>query len=868
MCACRILGKGWAGLSCCARRMTYIFQLVCCSTATAQGATPPASPIAEHSAAPTADQAKAQQRDDRNDIVVTARRGAAIVPPETELGSDDIAAYGADTIGQLLSAVAPLIDGTGKAPVLLVNGKRIGTAAGVTGFPPEALSSLAILPPASASRYGYPADQRVVNLVLKPKFASLDGSVSATFATAGGRDSESGSASRVVIDGATYWNAQLQLSRDSALRKSARPSTLPAATVDLAAHIAAPNGGEIDPALSAMAGYRVAVVDISTAMASPSPTLAMLATATASDVRYSNPDDVDALLPGGHTLGINFGVTRPIGGFSASLNTNLTTIGSVQQLGYPAVSLRLPAGSPWSPFSRDVLLIPALTGIVSTARQNTTTFGVSSTLSGSVAGWNVNAVANYTQSWSDSRFDRGGDLAAVQGRINAHDPTFNPYLAMSRATLITTDHVQSQTRGIDVKVIVDKAAATLPAGTLMVNLAAGGSHVAVDSTTAAPATAVPPALRRTEITAQAGVTVPLTRRREGPGLVLGDLSANATAGLVGIVGGTVQRQLDAALSWSPVTTLQLFGGYSFAEDAPDIAQLNAPQTRTVMRLYDPVRQEVAVPIWLSGGNPDLRRGTRTNFLLKGAWRPLNGQGLTINLGYQHQIARGGATGFPQLTPAVEAAFPDRITRNEAGQLTQIDARPIPIDQDDKAQLTAGFTLLWPFGGAASTAQARRAHLSDWRFSLTLNHQWQLRSRLTIRAGLPVLDRLAGDGGQPRHLLSAQVVAGKRGMGATLSGHWQSAVRVRNASVAEGAGDNDFAATAQIDLDLFLEPAMFLGSHSDRGWAANTRLSISVQNMFDQFQHVTLANGTVPVGYDRYQLNPLGRTVCVTFRKRL
>jgi hypothetical protein len=88
------------------------------------------------------------------------------------------------------------------------------------------------------------------------------------------------------------------------------------------------------------------------------------------------------------------------------------------------------------------------------------------------------------------------------------------------------------------------------------------------------------------------------------------------------------------------------------------------------------------------------------------------------------------------------------------------------------------------------------------------------------------------------------------------------------AIAAGRGDNAYAALAQLDLDLFLEPATLFGARFDRGWAANTRLSINVQNMFDRFQRVTLADGTVPAGYDRYQLNPLGRTVQVTFRKHL
>jgi len=53
----------------------------------------------------------------------------------------------------------------------------------------------------------------------------------------------------------------------------------------------------------------------------------------------------------------------------------------------------------------------------------------------------------------------------------------------------------------------------------------------------------------------------------------------------------------------------------------------------------------------------------------------------------------------------------------------------------------------------------------------------------------------------------------------------------------------------------------------KGWASNLRLSLDVQNVFDSFQRVTLANGRTAPGYDRYALNPLGRTVQLTVRKR-
>jgi len=153
----------------------------------------------------------------------------------------------------------------------LVNGKRIGGASGVAGFPPEALARLAILPPAAAARLGYAADQRVVNLVLKNKFASWEGEVGATLATAGGRDSERVSVSRVVIDGATYWNAQVQLSRDSMLFRSARALPSRSDPVDLGGHVTGISGQGIDPALSLIAGREVTIVGFPSGALAQSP---------------------------------------------------------------------------------------------------------------------------------------------------------------------------------------------------------------------------------------------------------------------------------------------------------------------------------------------------------------------------------------------------------------------------------------------------------------------------------------------------------------------------------------------------------------------------------------------------------------------
>src|SRR3546814_1142475 len=79
------------------------------------------------------------------------------------------------------------------------------------------------------------------------------------------------------------------------------------------------------------------------------------------------------------------------------------------------------------------------------------------------------------------------------------------------------------------------------------------------------------------------------------------------------------------------------------------------------------------------------------------------------------------------------------------------------------------------GEGASAALAT----NPWRFTLSVNHGWLLRSELLTAPGAPVIDRLDGDTAQSRHSLNVQLVAGKPGMGVTLDGNWQSGFRVRS-----------------------------------------------------------------------------------------
>ena len=125
-------------------------------------------------------------------VVGQRERGPVIgdIPPENQLNTRDIRATGATSIDELLTAIAPQIGssrgrGAGR-PVLLLNGLRISSFRELRDIPPEAIERVDILPEEVALKYGYRADQRVVNFVLRRRFNSTAIRADAGAATDGG----------------------------------------------------------------------------------------------------------------------------------------------------------------------------------------------------------------------------------------------------------------------------------------------------------------------------------------------------------------------------------------------------------------------------------------------------------------------------------------------------------------------------------------------------------------------------------------------------------------------------------------------------------------------------------------------------------
>lgn len=806
-----------------------------------------------------------------DDIVVTANRhGEAEVLAETEFSEEEIASQGADSIQDLITRLTPFIGDGAEEPILLINGRPADGDSSILSYPAEALNRLAILKPEAASQYGYSSGKRVVNLVLKKTFSSLNADIGISAATAGGQYGGSLSAGRVAINGPTRWNVQARIERQSDLLKSDRNIPPRAGSFDSVGFIAGLDGGEIDPTLSLAAGEIVTVAAIPPGSVSGAPTLEDFA-ATANGVHPVDPNDFETLLSARRSMSFNAGVTRPLGDFSASLNVNASSSGSNGLRGLPMATIVIPASSPWSPFANDVTLSRPFAGTRPLRNDNSSeSLGAAFRLSGRIGNWRTNFSADYRRNWGDSLLERGIDTGRVQELVDAGDPAFNPYGPLDDRLLLASRN-RSRGENINARLNVSKTIIDLPAGPLTSNYSVDVRRSRSENRRSDNLDGLIEVNKRTrgQTNGQMSFSVPLSRKGEGEIRPLGDLAVDLSVSGQTMSDRGLQKRFGGGVSWSASSFLKLRGSFEYVETAPSFDQLDGPIITTINRIFDYRQQETAEIVSTIGGNPDLGRGSRQNLSLTAMVRPFSDQTLSLNVGYREQDAKGGVAAFPELTPAIEAAFPERVTRDANGRLVAIDARAINIANETSAELTSSIALRLPGpSNAKRSAKLSKPGADPLRFSVSLNHRWRLKSELLTRIGVPVIDQLGGGGGgQSHHFLSLQFTAGKRGLGTSLSGNWSSAARVRNGADADVAQDFRSKPPAIFNFSFFVEPQHIFSDAVESRWMKNVKLSLDVQNLLNGYRRITLGDGSVPAGYSRDEIDPLGRTARLTVRKR-
>lgn len=152
--------------------------------------------------------------------------------------------------------------------------------------------------------------------------------------------------------------------------------------------------------------------------------------------------------------------------------------------------------------------------------------------------------------------------------------------------------------------------------------------------------------------------------------------------------------------------------------------------------------------------------------------------------------------------------------------------------------------------------------------LSLHHKWVFKDEILLRPGVPALDLLRGgavasNGGRPRHELQWELGANRRGLGARLIGNWRSGTVVRGGSSATDR--LRFSPLMQLDLRLFADVG---DRFPTAAWARGFRVSLTIANLLNDRQEVRAASGATPLSYQPAYLDPLGRTVRLGLRKLL
>lgn len=882
--------------------------------------------------------------DEGEEIVVTGQRqrGAVIgdIAPEQTLSSADVRALGVTSVADLITELSPQTNGT---PIVLLNGKRISSFAEIRDIPTEAIARVEILPEQVALSYGYAPTQKVANIVLRQRFRAETGELELGTTTDGGRDTGEMEAGLLRIRGDDRFTLNLEYNRAGRLLESQRDiATTPASRpFSLNGTIAATTpDGEIDPALSPLAGRSVTLAAVPGGAASGAPTLGDFI-AGANQPAATDLTPYRTLSPATETLSANATLARALGGVSATVNARVELSDSDSLQGLSAATLTLPAGNPFSPFGQDVTLYRYLAQAGALGQQvRGTTAHLGVTLNGRLGSrWQWSFTGNGDLSITRTRTDRGIATGAVQTALDAGDGDVNPFGRFADPLLATrlSDSARARSEAIQGDLLLTGPLFRLPAGDAITSVRLGASANGFSSQSLRAGVDRDTRYGRRIASGQVSIDLPLTSRASDVLGAVGDIGVNLNLAAQQLSDFGTLSTIGYGLRWQPVSRVQLLLSANQDRAAPTGAQITDPLVATPnVPLFDYATGQSVFVTQLSGGNAMLRQSVRDQFRLGVTIRPFDKPNLALTATYLNSRTRNPIAGFPTPTPDIEAAFPQRFLRDADGMLVQVDARPINFLASNSAQLRWGFDLsfalkshiqkvveAWRAAGAKPEARPkelddvralfggnRRAGNGDappppppgegpgsgaspgnqpgrfrgppgggfgagpggrggGRLTFSLYHTWHLEETIRIAPGLPALDLLDGDatgsaGGQPRHELQARIGYTNNGIGARLGVNWESGTQVDGA--LGGGSRLDFGSLATANLRLFANLGQMPSLVKRAPFLRGARVSIGIDNLFNQKREVRDATGATPLRYQQDYLDPLGRTVSISFRK--
>lgn len=683
---------------------------------------PAPPPAAQGQSAPAQDQ-DAPIDEESGEIVVTGVVRGEVktdIKPEAQLNAADIQAYGASNVSDLLNSLsAQLGSGQGRGdeqPVILLSGRR-SSFREIGSLPTEAIERVDIFPEEVALQYGYSASQKVINFVLRRRFQALTAQLGGGIPTEGGNSTQNGEMDIVKIRRDTRVELDVNYNQSSALMESERGVTRAASSLfDTRGNITGFAGGEIDPALSALAGSSVTVAGAPDAAAGGAQPLAAYA-ATANDPNVTDLTPYRTLRGPQKKLSMKGTYQRAFSQHvqgTASLQLDVTESQSLQ--GLPGVTLRLPAGNPYSPFSQDVQLLRYL-DTQSPLQQSSSgqslqgEFNLNSDVAPWSRDWNWSLQGEYQRSTDETLTDMGVDPVLMQQRLDAGDPAFNPFapIPLDTVTIRPANRASSTRSQGTIDFLTNGPLFSLPAGKANASIRVRGRTQDQSGDALNRGVRTVSDISRDTIGVRGNINLPITSRRYGVLDAIGDLTLNANF--------EVEQHSDFGrlvatgygFNWRPIQQVQLRINWNEDSNAPSPQQLGNPTINTPnVPIFDYVRGETVEVTRITGGNPLLRADSRHVFNAGLNIQPFSQTNLTIRANYSNQRFRNSPQSFPDATAEIQAAFPERFVRDADGDLISVDYRPINTARRDTEQLRWGFTLSLPIPSPqVKRLQARR-----------------------------------------------------------------------------------------------------------------------------------------------------------------
>lgn len=833
----------------------------------AETTTPAAAPQTQTPAVPAINE---QEAYDLGEIqaVSAKRRGAALgdYEPELVLDEEQLKAYGASSIQELMTLLEPVTRSSrGGSPVFLVNGRRISGFQEIRGIPPEAIERTEILPEETALSYGYSADQRVVNFVLKADFRSLTLQASVRRPDEGGRTVSDLESNILRIAGKQRATLDLEYENDTPLYETER------------------------------------------------------------DIRRSDgaPTAYRTILPKQEQASVAGSLVRDLNDTTAvTLSASLEDTSRLAWQGLPGVQLAVPPST-----VAEQLYLNAPDALSRTT--DTLAGKVGALVDGYLGDWRWTLTGGYDRTETKTRTGRGLDKDALQDRVTAG--LIDPFGDADQLPRLPFDTARSVSSSGNLEGVINGTVWEAPAGALTSTFKVGFDTQTLDSESlrydADQQTSVfsERSLSRDRTSASSNFNLPIASRdREVLG-VLGDLSANLNLAYQDLSDFGGLSAYTLGLNWSPWSPINFTASWSDEQNAPSTSQLNDPTISTAnVPVYDFATGQSVNITRIEGGNPGLSEETKRILKLGFNLTPLKDKDLRLTANYSRTEVEDSIAAFPTITPELEAALPERFERDDDGNLLSIDARPLNFQKAEQQEIRWGLNFSTPFGKPDPAAAARMGQRGpgggrpgggggpvtmrmeggpppgggagapppggmrmqmgggrggrgpamqpgQGRFNISLYHTYRIQDEITIRDGLPVLDLLDGAaigsrGGQSRNEVQFQMGLFKSGMGGFLNANWKESTRINGGSSPDD--DLTFSDLTTVNLNLFADLSSRQTWVAKYPWLKGARVSVGVDNLFDQKLDVRNGLGVTPDAYQPDYLDPLGRTFRVSFRKIL